>query len=275
MYSCLHVLKIAHIGHESSQPETPLHPHNVNPTLHNAHTNTVNKTIDRTCFSLFSSSPISLPHTPATTQTSIASLECQEETGLDATPVGATEVSSLDSTDLQTSGSSSNDVIIVEGITRFNPGHTPCQAPTQPAPSPQFLFGASTSMSSAGTPHNVDMEGIDGETGIEEEEREEQEKEEEKEEGDEGEVEAEEEEEGEEEEEKNISFPSRSLPLGSGTCKGLSLRDGTGKFRYKELNRNTNSSVSAPNSRNTIGDTFSTLYTLHSLPLSPSLLPSP
>jgi len=48
-------------------------------------------------------------------------------------------------------------------------------------------------MSSAGTSHNVDMEGVDGETGIEEEEREEQEKEEEKEEGNEGEDETEEE----------------------------------------------------------------------------------
>ena len=188
--------------------------------------------------------------------------------------MGATEVSSLDSTDLQTSGSSSNDVIIVEGVTRFNPGHTPCQAPTQPAPSPQFLFGASTSMSSAGTPHNVDMEGIDGETGIEEEEREEQEKEEEKEEGDEGEDEAEEEEEGEEEEEKNISFPSRSLPLGSGTCKGLSLRDGTGRFRYKELNRNTNSSVSASNSRNTICDTYMTTGSSNDFPMKISKLAS-
>ena len=243
------------LGDESSHfypPETPLDPCNVNPTLHNTRVHLANQTIDRTCVSLFSGSPISLPSTPATTQSNMTSVEYQAD--LDATTVGATEVSTQGNTNLQTSGSSSsssNDVIIVGDVTRFYPDHTP---------------------------HYVDVEIVDSETGSDEEKEEDEKEEEEeaevKEEMEEGEGEEEEREEGEVKNGRLTSFSSRIFPLGSGACKGLSLRDGTGRFRYKELNRNPNSSVAASTSRTTICDTFIATGSSDDSSMNPSKLPS-
>ena len=123
--------------------------------------------------------------------------------------------------------SNNRDVILLgEGdVTLFYPGRTPSQAPTHAAP----LAIPQLNASLASTPSDIDgcVESI---TGSEEEE-----------------------EEGEEEGECAVPCSSKNLLHSSSTCKGLSLRDGTGKVRYKELNTaSAHSSIVASNSRTTV-----------------------
>ena len=216
-------------------PEAPVDPNHVNSTLK---VSTANKTINRTDISLFSS--LSKTLTPvAILQPNTATPECQqEEMNSDATNMVTADASNtleVHSESTSSSGSSftsnNSDVILVgEGdVTLFYPGRTPSQAPTHTAPPtiPQVQFNASL----ASTPSDIDA-CVDSITGSEKEE---------------------EEEEREEEGECAVPCSSKNLLQSSSTYKGLSLRDGQGRVRYKELNTaSAHSSTVASNSRTTV-----------------------
>ena len=220
-------------------PEAPVDPNHVNSTLK---VSTANKTINRTDISLFSS--LSKTLTPvAILQPNTATPECQqEEVNNDATNMVTADASNtfeVHSESTSSSGSSftsnNSDVIIVgEGdVTLFYPGRTPSQAPTHTAPPtiPQVQFNASL----ASTPSDIDA-CVDSITGSEEEEEEEEER--------------------EEESECAVPCSSKNLLQSSSAYKGLSLRDGTGRVRYKELNTaSAHSSIVASSSRTTVCST--------------------
>ena len=231
----LNNLSTCTLGDEPSSPYPPpeasVDPNHVNSPLK---ISTANKTIDRTDISLFSS--LSKTLTPvAIFQPNTTTPECQqEEVHLDTTNMATADASNTLEVHAESSSSSgssfvsnNSDVILLgEGdVTLFYPGRTPSQAPTHAAPLTIPQFNASL----ASTPSDIDA-CVDSITGSEEEE-----------------------EERVEEGECAVPCSSKNLLQSSSTCKGLSLRDGTGKVRYKELNTASgHSSIVASSSRTTV-----------------------
>ena len=221
------------LGDEPSSPYPPpeasADPNLVNSSLK---VSTANKTINRTDISLFSS--LSKTLTPvAIFQPNTTTPECQQkEVDLDTTNMVTADTSNTSELQAESSSSSgstfasNNSELLGEGdATLFYPGRTPSQAPTHTAPLTIPQFNASL----ASTPSDIDGY-VDSITGSEEEE------------------------EREEEGECTVPRSSKNLLLqSSSTCKGLSLRDRTGKVRYKECNTaSAHSSIVASNSRTTV-----------------------